>query len=674
MRFNEFNKITGLLSEVSMKPGALASAASAINATCGLEFEMYVPFSGNMSTDDEPENDYSDDPTVYSIQDIVDFYGDVNSSSIQRTEEELNEKYQEWKFDQIDAAWQNNDLGLITDYIFDSYNLKTEIPNAYEALEFSDEQIELAEAYRTRPKYNAPTPDGAKELYTQAENYVREMAAEEADLSVSRQDRVYDEVKDDYINGEYESEDFSEEMFLRSERIVRMSHVEDPYSLYWPNQTSGGLDDALESLADEIEKVTGLSATFTDKYHGAEYAKGDQYVIEPDSSLDNPPDSSFMGIEIVSPAIPYNSMIEQITIIQNWARQKGCKTSSDTGLHMNVSLDNVAMEDLDYVKLALLVGDQHVLSQFGRTANTFCTSTLGTLGEKIARNPAAVAKTLDALKSDLASTASDLIFPGNSDKMVSLNRKDNRLEFRSPGNNWINTDVSSLQTTLSRFVTAMNIACDPSAYKQEYAKKLYKLIDKSAISANAAAAFSYYASGTADVDTIKQKVYNNPKSPYGSTANTDQPATNQTPDAATLKQKLAAKQAAGISPQSPYGDVKATNQRWFVSVPGETKEVLVTAPTKVVAVQQARVQLKLNKSLYPDNMFRVIPDIQRDMFSDRPHEYTSPEREEPARKERHGGQNKIPYNNEPMLDQTPGSMSFRDAFGALSSSFPREQF
>jgi hypothetical protein len=52
--------------------------ASTIKGLCGIEFELYVP---NMNTDDEDdeENDYSNNPWCYSIDDIERFYSDTDS-------------------------------------------------------------------------------------------------------------------------------------------------------------------------------------------------------------------------------------------------------------------------------------------------------------------------------------------------------------------------------------------------------------------------------------------------------------------------------------------------------------------------------------------------------------------------------------------------------------------
>jgi hypothetical protein len=57
--------------------------------------------------------------------------------------------------------------------------------------------------------------------------------------------------------------------------------------------------------------------------------------------------------------------------------------------------------------------------------------------------------------------------------------KDCYIEFRSPGGDWLNDNFAEIDNTLRRFTVALSAAVDPEAYRQEYLKKLYKLLDVS---------------------------------------------------------------------------------------------------------------------------------------------------------------------------------------------------
>jgi hypothetical protein len=72
------------------------------------------------------------------------------------------------------------------------------------------------------------------------------------------------------------------------------------------------------------------------------------------------------------------------------------------------------------------------------------------------------------------------VHDNHTSKYTSLNLQNNRVEFRSPGGDWLNEyrkDPGKLINTLLRFVVALDAAMDPTKYRQEYLKKLYKLLN-----------------------------------------------------------------------------------------------------------------------------------------------------------------------------------------------------
>ena len=101
--------------------------------------------------------------------------------------------------------------------------------------------------------------------------------------------------------------------------------------------------------------------------------ENDAYTIEPDSSLDDKDykkNDEDAGLEFISPPLPIDEALADVKKIKKWADEKGAYTTEKTGLHMNVSVPGFDPENLDYVKLALLLGDKYLLERFGRSANT----------------------------------------------------------------------------------------------------------------------------------------------------------------------------------------------------------------------------------------------------------------------------------------------------------------
>ena len=58
---------------------------------------------------------------------------------------------------------------------------------------------------------------------------------------------------------------------------------------------------------------------------------------------------------------------------------------------------------------------------------------------------------------------------------MTINVKDNYIELRSMGNDYMNK-LPLVKNMIMRYAQAYAVAIDPNAYKQEYAKKLTKLV------------------------------------------------------------------------------------------------------------------------------------------------------------------------------------------------------
>jgi hypothetical protein len=171
-------------------------------------------------------------------------------------------------------------------------------------------------------------------------------------------------------------------------------------------------------------------------------------------------------------------MISDLNKVKAWADQRGCYTSkaAKTGLHINVSVPGFDNDKLDYVKLALLLGDEYVLNQFGRLGNSYAASAMGIIKERIAQRPEDAAAMLQKMKAGLGELATKVVHSGSTSKFTSINTKTGYIEFRSPGGDWLDANFDKIETTLMRFVVALDAAMDPAKYRDEYLKKLYAVL------------------------------------------------------------------------------------------------------------------------------------------------------------------------------------------------------
>jgi hypothetical protein len=347
--------------------------------------------------------------------------------------------------------------------------------------------------------------------YLEAVDIADAILDEEVEASIDRQDGYYDQALDDFRDN-YSGDDDS---FFSDVGLRWMSDIANNFGLDWPYWTGGGSSNngsrSWDEIANELAQVIDMPVVVSSNYHSTRRREG-QWIMEPDGSLDPDDKSDEAGIEIVSPPMPLLTAIEKLKQVTEWANDPdrgNAYTNSSTGLHMGVSLP-IRGGDVDYVKLILFMGDQYVLEKFGRSANTYTASAL----EKFRQNlrgkrsdPAGVIKLLQHGLTELA--FKELQKGVGSSKYTSAHLQNGYIEFRSPGGDWLaksDEDIGVLENTMMRFARAMQIAGDPSAERQEYAKKLYKLVtEDNEQFADQLRLFAEYSAGTIDKEQLKKQ-------------------------------------------------------------------------------------------------------------------------------------------------------------------------
>lgn len=461
MRATEFLQ-EEVLDEVAMNPASLRKMAAGTGAKAGIEFEMVVP-NVNYSDDEEMEPDFDSDERVTDFSSIHDFFyeGDFNSlRDINAFIDSLREGYFEWASEQRWEQWADEGFRFFKDYYRDN--------------EFVEDGAR-EEAENDVRESEPDVPDDSDEFQDLVRDRMDQILEQQAEEAWDDQGRAYDNAHEEWE----ENADWPEESdYLRYAGYRYMSDL--PYSengVTWPYWTSSGGDSGanIQAVADDFTRAIGRPVNASTSYHGGRRAEN-TYVIEPDSSID-PADNADSGLEFVSPPLPIDEMLSDFNKVIMWAKKSGCYTNNSTGLHMNVSVPKSAnRENIDYIKLALLLGDNYVLEQFGRAANTYTKSALSVVLQKIKQNPSSAQQLLQQMKSGLDAQASKIVHNGITDKYVSINAHDGYIEFRSPGGDWLNADWPKLENTLLRFVVALDAATDPQKFRKEYLKKLYQIL------------------------------------------------------------------------------------------------------------------------------------------------------------------------------------------------------
>jgi len=249
----------------------------------------------------------------------------------------------------------------------------------------------------------------------------------------------------------------------------------------------GGI--SADHYADELRQHVEADVGVNYRYHGENTDRMSDWTLEPDGSIEF--DAGYeVGIEFISPPISdLNDALEQIEALFKFLNEFDGSNNDSTGFHINLSLPYDIQQNVDLLKLMLMLGDQHVLAEYGRSNNRFAQSTLKKAKQKLASrsNANEIIELLDELRNKLTKSVPqskvDHILgdsfgeDAGGSKFVSINVKDdNYIEFRSAGgwdyvNNW-----PKIKLTILRFAYVLSVSADPELERQEYLKKLYKFV------------------------------------------------------------------------------------------------------------------------------------------------------------------------------------------------------
>ena len=225
---------------------------------------------------------------------------------------------------------------------------------------------------------------------------------------------------------------------------------------------------AAKLLKPQVEREMGRSVKVFKEYHQSTKNLKDWY-IEPDGSLS--PDSGDGSAEIVSPPLKANEAMTALKQFYTLASQLKLYTNKSTGLHINVSIP----KKLDPMKLALFLGDEHVLKQFGREANHFAESVIKALKDP---DQWRKVKFIDQDTNSFPFKVLEKVAKESQEHhTASISNNGKYISFRHAGGNYL-ADYKKVVDTVGRFVRAMLIASDPNAYRQEYLSKLSLLVNQ----------------------------------------------------------------------------------------------------------------------------------------------------------------------------------------------------
>jgi len=498
MKFKDFKlapkkESEQILDEVRMDPTALTkfmNSPAAEGMMAGFEAELVFEGMGVQDSNIQGEPDYEMDERPVSIPDVLRFFSndDFNlglaRTGRQRLEYEMREEYRVWVDKQIDESFAESELELVTELM---------------RQESWDEEIEVAD--KLRNKYSE---EDVERILRRGDSVDRETYDEAYDAANAEfEEKVEDEIRSQGVYWSQARDEFTDEFDLDEDYWVQqtydsMMEVANAYDLEWPFIAVGDeqgeyVEASARDLADDFRRTfREETVKVSSGYHTAT-RDGNNWVFEADSSI-IVDDMRDLPIEIISPPKPLKEVVEYwLPEFFAWAKDNNAYSNKSTGFHMGVSLSSQTTANLDTVKLALFLGDEYVLKQFKRQNSTYAESFLKRIKTTIknirsnhspanaARDTAMLIRAFEDLRKGITDASHFMIHQSSAGgqgfgKYFSINPKANYVEFRSAGGKDYFDDIDKLKNTLMRYAQAMYIAANPEAERNEYFKKLYKVL------------------------------------------------------------------------------------------------------------------------------------------------------------------------------------------------------
>ena len=459
------------LFEINFNKKEIAKGSLELPIKCGFEAETYF-----FNVD---RGGASDDVDNMSISDIEYEYGDLPDQAYEDYQDWLYQKGQDEYIDDLisDKVHEvKEDEDYLNDFIDSSAGPSSEAVEVYKN-EFEEEN----------PKeYENREEDGWEYM-----NWVREYVEEEyEDDYLEWLDRA---VRDEY-NFEDEAKELAEGDYSMEDWVYDnhsyMSSFLDDYG-YDYSRPSGDV----EGVADELHTWIRDNSEFDSYPESGEYGDTNtttSWAVETDSSI-NPDEGA--GAELISPVFDSpKKMLKEMKSLFDWS-ETNFGTNNSTGLHVTMSWhgknpDTVKDEDDEFynldatgpnkLKMALLLGDEYLLAEFGRLRNSYTKSQYNNVlkhAEGMKRGEAKSFKEFEKILTKGIDTGkfNSIHFKGEKDRIAGTNL----IEFRIAGGSDYQEMYDKVAKAVVRYATIMQAGYEKDAYKRDYVNAVFRLLRKS---------------------------------------------------------------------------------------------------------------------------------------------------------------------------------------------------
>ena len=463
-----------IINEINMSPTSLEKFADtpfAKSMKVGFETEMYIPGLGGEEGEEEEEEDM-----------------------------DANEEFPS------SASYRDRQRDVMN-FFSGNYNTRRDVESALDALyeAFSEYQYETYDnEFEGTDDYN----DAVQEEL--GDTPMGEASERELDDAKDNVRTAWIENNEEYTWGRFISRNGIDDMY----DFMRWVNRNTRESLSWPYYTFSSSREEpttdIGDVVDDFRRNTGYKARAISGYHGADRDET-TWIFEPDSSLDSPSNDGDGGIELVSPPMNLEDGLAALENVFSWAKSNDYYTNRTTGFHIGVSIPLQTMENIDHLKVIMLLGDEYVLKAFGRagsrwTKSSFDQAKREVRGRAARKNVPAILDKMRGGLQDIAKQEINKLLVPRGDRYVSVNIKPNYIEFRSAGGNYFE-QYEEIRKTMLRYVRVMAAAADPEDASREYQKKLYKFVSAGiGEKDNTMQLFAKYTAGAIDKEQLVKEL------------------------------------------------------------------------------------------------------------------------------------------------------------------------
>ncbi len=255
-----------------------------------------------------------------------------------------------------------------------------------------------------------------------------------------------------------------------------------------------------EIFSFQLQKYLGDKVNYA-VLEGNEKAKHngyDSWSVVPDISLGNIEkyEEDIIGIEIISPIMTLEDGLQAMPYIFNIIDNPGLLgfetltgvTTQHTGFHINIGISNI--NEMDYVKLILLMGDHNAVAQYGRELSDAAAAILPRLITNVTSlikyEPEKAIQLINQLTSKVGTSSADIsnainalasVVPKDKNQSVNLRKlPEGYVEFRHAGGSDYHKDFEKIRNSVLSFATWMYVATNEEIYKKEYYMAVFKLL------------------------------------------------------------------------------------------------------------------------------------------------------------------------------------------------------